>query len=270
MQYQAKLPKHNSNVSQSSPLKEFATLLAGIGAVLLVLYWLSGLLVDYTVDHISDETAGELYQSLSQANPSLATSPSESLQEVNALLQKLVRQQGINYPISVSVVDTQELNALAFPTGHIVVYQGLLDKLESQNGLAFVLGHEVAHFKNRDHLRMMGRGLLLLAVSAIIGIGDSDVIQHFSVVSDFSSAQFSQQREQMADASALLMLNEVYGHVGGATEFFDLVMAGEQTNSTTVSHYFASHPQIQQRIDALNTLSKTQGFSSDMPATLQH
>ena len=54
MEYKAKLPSRNSNVSHATPIKEFSTLVFGVAALLLLVYWLLGFLVDYTVDYISD------------------------------------------------------------------------------------------------------------------------------------------------------------------------------------------------------------------------
>ncbi len=50
--------------------------------------------------------------------------------------------------------------------GHILLFQGLLDILKTENSLSFVIGHELGHFKNRDHLRGLGRGIVLTALSA--------------------------------------------------------------------------------------------------------
>ena len=48
-----------------------------------------------------------------------------------------------------------------------VIYQGLLAQAESENELMMVLGHELGHFANRDHLRGLGRALLVqIAIAA--------------------------------------------------------------------------------------------------------
>lgn len=260
MQYHAKLPTRNSNVAHVSPLKELTTLAVGAAAVLLLLYWLLGVLVDYSVDTMSDETVAEIYQSLHNIaldNDEQATLPAPQLQQ---LLLSLKKFSQLDYPISLSVEDRPEKNALAFPTGHIVIFQGLIDEIKSENGLAFVLAHELAHFKNRDHLRAMGRGILLITASVVLGLGDSDFLNAMSPVANFSQAQFSQQRETAADTLALTLLNQHYSHIGGATEFFQLMLASGEDAPFASSHYFSSHPELQQRIDNIQKLAEAKGL----------
>ena len=48
---------------------------------------------------------------------------------------------------------------------------GLLENVESENELAFVLGHELGHFRNRDHLRGLGRGIAFSLVLVAGGRG---------------------------------------------------------------------------------------------------
>jgi Zn-dependent protease with chaperone function len=67
-------------------------------------------------------------------------------------------------------VQSDAVNAMAVPGGKMVVFSGLLDSLSSTNGLMFVLAHEVGHFKNRDHLRLMGRGIVL-SILAMLALG---------------------------------------------------------------------------------------------------
>ena len=59
----------------------------------------------------------------------------------------------------------------------------------------------------------------------------------------------------MADEQALQALSCYYGHVGGATEFFE-AMKSEEEENVVMGHYFASHPEAVQRIDNLHRLTR--------------
>jgi predicted Zn-dependent protease len=52
------------------------------------------------------------------------------------------------------VADTNLINAFALPGGHVFVGQGLLDRMTSEDELAFVLGHEIEHI---DHYHAVER-----------------------------------------------------------------------------------------------------------------
>ncbi|MFT4926853.1 MAG: Zn-dependent protease with chaperone function [Phenylobacterium sp.] len=92
---------------------------------------------------------------------------------------------------------------------------------------------------------------VLLSLSTLIGD-----------VADLRMAQFSQHRESAADAIALDIVNCHYGHVGGATEFFDLIKQADENFDFAPMHYFSSHPEIQARIDSIQRLGQLLGYRS--------
>ena len=47
MEFSNKLPDGNVNISQESPLKEFAILFAGLAGIAIAVYFVLGLLIDY-------------------------------------------------------------------------------------------------------------------------------------------------------------------------------------------------------------------------------
>ncbi len=72
---------------------------------------------------------------------------------VRGVLAKLLR--GVNLPPSfnpdVRVLAAPEFSALCTPDGTIIITIGLLEQLDNEDELAFVLGHEVSHAIYRHH-----------------------------------------------------------------------------------------------------------------------
>ena len=272
MKYKPALPKHNDNVSHDQPVREFVLLFLGITIFLLITFWSLGLFVDRAVDYITPEmeaiifssVGGSVSESVEGSDPRQAT-----LQHMVDVLRECI---DIGYPLKVHLVQSDVANALAFPGGRIFVLNGLLDKVLSENGLSFVLAHELAHFKNRDHLRGMGRKIIFTAVSALLSGAGSDLTQLFTPTADFSQAQHSQGRESLADQQALQVLSCHYGHVSGATEFFEAMKSDDGKKSNVFGHYFASHPEAVQRISNLhlmaNKLNLAAGEVLPLPAVL--
>ncbi|HYD79697.1 MAG TPA: M48 family metallopeptidase [Paucimonas sp.] len=252
MNYQPSLPEHNDNVSHQHPLREFLFLLAGLAACALAVFWALGLAVDVVADHVSPEIETQINRAVSLrlvAKESFAPRQEAMLQ---ALTDELKQCAGVSQPIQIHMRQATEANAAALPGGHVIVHSGLLDKVASRNGLAFVLAHELAHFKHRDHLRALGRNVLLIALSAALSGAHSDVTQLLVPVNLAGYAQYSQQREEAADREALRTVACLFGHAGGATEFLEAMRATEDRSSTP-AHYFASHPRTELRITALNS-----------------
>lgn len=59
-----------------------------------------------------------------------------------------------------NLVDSKEINAWVMPGGKSVVYTGILPIAENENGLAVVLGHEVAHAVAHHGNERMSQGLI--------------------------------------------------------------------------------------------------------------
>ena len=61
MEYKPSLPDHNDNVSHDQPVREFVTLFLGITVFLLIVFWTTGLFIDYAVDYISPEMEAKIF-----------------------------------------------------------------------------------------------------------------------------------------------------------------------------------------------------------------
>lgn len=106
-------------------------------------------------------------------------------------------------------------NAYATFGGNIIVFDGLLDLVESEDGVAMVLAHEMMHIKHRDAVRGVVRGVgLMLLASGIQGGRELDGVLRLG------EQGYSRGQEEEADLGAVAVLGKVYGHAGGAEEFF--------------------------------------------------
>ena len=146
MKYQPSLPEHNDNVSHQQPVREFLILTAGVLVVVLIGYWALGLVVDAAVDYLSPEQEAQLFAKVDID----WDFGEESMPNEQAKLQGLVDAfkpcLSLPYPITVSLVKSKMVNAMAVPGGKMVVFSGLLDAVTSKNGLMFVLAHELGPF----------------------------------------------------------------------------------------------------------------------------
>ena len=264
MKYSARLPEHNNNVSHEHPLREFFVLVAGTVAVLSIVFVLMGLLVDRAVEYIDPELEASLFGSFYDES---TTEPTERERQLQQLLDQLRLCIDVGYPVDIRISESELANAFAMPGGRIVVFSAALDQLKTENGLAFVLAHELGHYQNRDHLRGMGRSAVLLTLSVLMTGAGSDMSSLLTPVFSAESAQYSQSRESAADVTALRALQCHYGHVGGATEFFEAIADLTESPDRGLAHYFASHPEALQRIDDLQELATTLGFESRQPST---
>ena len=260
MKYQPSLPEHNDNVSHQHPVREFALLMLGVIGFILLSFWILGFFVDLAVDSISPKDEAELFAEIDVAWDFGEKSSIQKQTRVQQILDALRLCHDIPFATPVTVVESKDINAMALPGGRIVVFSGLLDSIKSSNGLAFVLAHELGHFKNRDHLRSIGRGIVLAALSTLLTGANSNISQMLTSTMTLGQAKYSQSRESKADETALQILNCHYGHVGGATELFEALQEQEGSWNFGMLHYFDTHPELQNRINAIHHLSKERDY----------
>ncbi len=261
MKYQPSLPEHNDNVSHQHPVREFFVLITGVLVLVIIGYWVLGLFVDVAVDYLSPEQEAQLFAKIDINWDWGEESTPEKQAKLQGLIDSLKPCLSLPYPITVHLVKSDMVNAMAVPGGKMVVFSGLLESVSSTNGLMFILAHELGHFKNRDHLRLMGRGIVLSILAMLTFGGDSGFSDILASTINLRTAKYSQSRESQADHTALHALQCHFGHVGGATELFETLQNQEEAFDFEMLHYFSSHPELQQRIDDLHRLSQELGLS---------
>ena len=270
MKYTPRLPESNDNVTPTSPLKDFFVMAAGLLAMVVVVYMALGFAVELIVPRLPLEIEKQM------AGPMLAMNAGDQSEpELTRSLQALVDriQTGcarLPYTFRVHVLRNNAINAMAMPGGHIMVFTGLLDKVLSENELAFVMAHELGHYAHRDHLKGMGRALVFMAISSFVFGPDSRIGEVLAQALNLTELSFSRTQEARADAFALDAVHCLYGHVAGATDFFQHIAGAQDPGA--FGHYFASHPENRRRIDHLNTIISEKrmglGEKTPVPVTL--
>ena len=257
MKYTPKGLTENVNISHTSPIKEFFLLLGGVLAAILIVYNVLGFAVDLVVSKLPpaiEQRIGNLFTQ-NYANTKKTTAGTQLQILLDDLLEKHP-DEGINY--QVHLVPDANVNAMALPGGNIIVFSGLIEEVESENELSFVLAHELGHFANRDNLRGLGRTLVLLTISTAI-LGGDNFANKFLMNSLLNvEIKYSQNQEKMADLFALDLLNKKYGHAAGATDFFEKL--GKEDKRIRLLYYFATHPHPHDRVKALEERIKNNGY----------
>jgi Zn-dependent protease with chaperone function len=266
VKFTARRPGINVNVSPTHPLKELAILAGGLLAIVIGVYLALGLAVDLIVPRLSmdleKKLAGAWIGKIVETDA--VADPTRSLQ---ALVDRLQDQCApLPYGVTVHVQQSAAVNAATLPGGHMVVFSGLLTEMTSENELAFVLAHELGHFAHRDHLRGLGRSLVLMTASTLLLGADNSINSMIGQSMALTELSFSRQQESRADEFALETLFCHYGHVADATAFFGKIP--KDGDPGRFGHYFASHPENRRRIDHLNELIRQRGYPIGLPLPL--
>jgi predicted Zn-dependent protease len=263
VKYSPKEVKGNVNISRTSPLRELFLLLGGVLGIIVLVYIALGLAVDLIVPHLPPGIEQNLGRIYSRIYYDKDRTPAEI--RLQKILDELVEvhpvihgRQKPPFNVKVHLSAQSTINAMALPGGNIVIFTGLIKEVESQNELDFILAHELGHLANRDHLRGLGRGLVLTTISAILLGKDSSVTGFLTNSLINVEMKFSQHQETQADLWALDALNRKYGHVSGAVDFFGRISKNEKRGR--LLSYFATHPYPENRIANLEDQIQKKGF----------
>ncbi len=251
MKYVARTPRDDVNVSKEHPLVEAGTLVFGLGLLFATVVVVLILLVDLVLYFVPAEREVALFSSwlpedivtIGVDDPRLAT--------VEQLSERLAQHwPDTTYTFRVEVDDNDVANAFALPGGLIVVTTGLLDEVESENELAFVLAHELGHFRHRDHIRGLGRGVAIgILVTAVSGGKLGDGLG--ATIAGAALTSFSRRQEQAADEFALELVQREYGHVADAWRFFARRRDRQSDLLSGIAGYMSTHPAPYDRIEHL-------------------
>lgn len=175
---------------------------------------------------------------------------------VNAIVRRLAAQAGgPQFPYQARVVSSRELNAFSLPGGFIYVNSGLISAVRSEDELAGVLAHEIAHVAERHGTEQAtkaygaqaGVGMLAQVLggrSRRVGLPEQII---GAVGLNAAFMKWSRNAEYEADrVGAQMMARAGYDPMAMAT-FFDLLQAQKRRNPNAVASFFSSHPPASDR-----------------------
>ena len=139
----------------------------------------------------------------------LASSGDLQLERLRRIADKLIphaarfNERAKEWTWTVNLIKTPTVNALCMPGGKILVFSGFLERFNpTDNELAIVLGHEMAHAL-REHARVhiakrQLTGLGAQALSVLLGIGAAGQVT-MTTGSDLLNLRYSRHDEEEAD-----------------------------------------------------------------------
>ena len=237
MKYQPKLPDDGVNISKDSFLLQALKLLLSLVFLTAIAYGLLSLTLHLIIDYIPPKYEKKLVQFISLDAGFDNPRQSAYLDEVTDTIAKCAK---LPYDVQSFIIPQDTPNAFALPGGTIYITRGMLKELKNQNELAAILGHEMGHFKNRDHLKGLGSSLLFSLLSLSLGEGYGNIL---NATLSISKIKYSQSAELSSDVFALDMMQCAYGSVSDAKGLFERLDKGEN-----LSYFLASHPAFEKRL----------------------
>ncbi|AHF92358.1 hypothetical protein OPIT5_21000 [Opitutaceae bacterium TAV5] len=158
------------------------------------------------------------------------------------------------------VFDSPTVNAFALPGGKVGVYTGLINLASSDDEIAIVMGHEVAHVTCRHGGERMSQNALvqLGAVALSLGTQSSEYQALYAQAYDTGSQlgvllPYSRKHETEADTVGIRYAANAGYDPRAAVTFWQKMAA--QSQGAEPSKLFSTHPPTAERIANLQTLA---------------
>ena len=175
--------------------------------------------------------------------------------------ERYLRENGLgkevsNFAWEFKLVEDQEVNAFCMPGGKIVVYTGLMALVSSDDDLAVVLGHEVAHAvakhsnerMSQEMVASAGSGLLSAAmIAGKASEGAKSVAQSvFGLGANYGvMLPYSRRHESEADYMGLVLMTMAGYNPDAAISFWTKMAS---SGGKAPPEFLSSHPSDSTRI----------------------
>jgi len=204
---------------------------------------------------VSQDQEVEIGQTVSRDVEQEYGAPLRSGREVartEAVFQRIKPFTQRNVPYRASVLDNGKvINAFACPGGPLYFTKSLVEVMDRDDQLAFVVGHETGHVE-REHGRQAINQALLVNTAGSLLLGNASELAQFGagVALTLYSQGYSRQQEREADSVGLQLMAKAGYRPEAAVEALQKLGGSEYRG---LDKYLASHPSTPERIQRLQT-----------------
>ena len=146
------------------------------------------------------------------------------------------------------------------PGGKIAVYTGILDVTQNQNGLAAVMGHEVAHAVAKHSVERASRGVLLNTGARIIDIASGGILSDINRTTGMDTVgmlaqlgimnPFNRKQESEADYLGMIFSSLSGYDIRETVKIWERMK--EFNKGKEPPQFMSTHPSSDTRIKQLN------------------
>src|SRR5688572_19971033 len=178
--------------------------------------------------------------------------------ELNRLVERIGRDLAAaserpNLPWTSTVLDTPMINAMALPGGYIYVTRGMIERVNSEDELAGVLGHEIAHVTARHAAQRISRAQLA-QFGMILGsvLAGPEATQAYGQLAELGVGLLFQRYPRSQETQSDLVGTEYVARANynpiGAERMLLALQRMDKTKESALERYFQSHPDPAKRV----------------------
>lgn len=174
-------------------------------------------------------------------------------------------------PWTFRILDTPVVNALALPGGYVYVTRGILARLSSEDELAAVIGHEVAHVDQKHGTKRMTTQTVAEVLYGVFSMYDPSLAKRYQGLVQTSLGLaflgYSREQEREADELGIRFMAKAGYNPRGAVKLMRTFETIEEREPNTLERFLMSHPPTKERlvtaIEATGDLGKGDRFTRE-------
>ena len=167
----------------------------------------------------------------------------------------------VNFQWEYILIDNKKIkNAWCMPGGKIAVYTGILDVTKNKNGLAAIMGHEIAHAVAKHSVERASRGVILNTTIQITDILTGGKVSQVNRTTGMDTVgllaqlgimnPFSRKQESEADYLGLVFSSLSGYDIRETTKIWDRMK--EANKGKAPPEFMSTHPSAANRIKKIN------------------
>ena len=171
-----------------------------------------------------------------------------------------------NFDWEYILIDNKKVrNAWCMPGGKIAFYTGMLEVTKNQDGLAAVMGHEVAHAVAKHSVERASRGVLLNSGTQIVDILSGGKLSQVNRTTGMNTVgllsrigimyPFNRKQESEADYLGLIFSSLSGYDIRETPKIWERMK--EYNKGKTPSEFMSTHPSPDNRIKKINEWTNT-------------
>lgn len=160
------------------------------------------------------------------------------------------------------ILNRREVNAISLPGGFIYITRGMLNFVTSDDELAFVLGHEVAHVNQRHHVDLLERYFFMGIVVSLLFGGDATASQIANFVGFLLNRGFSRGAEYEADQVGVGLAHRARFRADAGLRFMERLRSAEGRDPSQFEVLFRTHPGLSERITRVREQLRRLGYQA--------
>ena len=245
---------------------------AGILCFLIIFSWINFCSFASERDIVKEQKLGEKLSKDIEKKYEVVDDPKNNAL-INQIGNELVQTSALKeMKYHFKILKEEGPNAFSIPGGYIYVTYDLFDYIQSDDELAGILAHEIAHIIHNHALKQTRDNTKynLLTILAVLLTREPDVVLLGKLTTITFLNQYSRDYEEEADLTAIdLSIKVGYNPVGFLT-YLERQYAREMFKPSVNLGIFQTHPDTKDRVTYVKETLEEKGVEIDKRATTDY